>query len=87
MASSPTRNGSLRSPRGSVFEVADLRERFARLTQEIFSEVRRETYPGENQETTEKVREALSLADKLVREDPGYVPTRDALRRMKRRRS
>lgn len=67
--------------------MADPRERFARLTQEIFREVREEDHPGQNEDTTRKVREALSLADKLVREEPGYAPARDALRRMRARRS
>lgn len=63
------------------------RREFARLTAEIFAEVRSEDYPGQNSSTTRKITKALGMARELVEEEPGYRPALDALRRMERRRS
>ncbi len=63
------------------------RAEFARLTTEIFAEVRSEDYPGQNRSTSRKINKALRMARELIEEEPGYRPAVDALRRMKRRRS
>ena len=51
--------------------MASERERFARLTARIYREVRAESYPGENGRTTERVEEALEVAERLAGEEPG----------------
>ena len=65
----------------------DERQIFAQLTAEIFEEVQRERYPGEDSKTTKKINRALRLAEELVRDEVGYRPAVETLKRMRARRT